>query len=235
MPSPLSEFRALPRSWSTALVVGSAVVLACAHMVIAPPPAPTTRASLGVVGEDSAAGIGVGYTRPRVAETGCSQPTVDVYIEAYPETKTANPDTPFNGEIRAAHIINTGRCATEMYHFLPFAQAEYELVMFWDNQSPRQQVLELRQIARSVGVQNTRKRGHAQGCKHKKADVSLADFWECSDGEHPNTMMGNTMGFFDLRLPNALLAYVAELKGAFTEARAWFSCTSGCCTAIGLN
>jgi len=219
------------RAGRNASLIVAGIALACASLVIPSTSTPTTRESLRIMGTDSAPGIGRGFTRPRLAVTGCPDRFVDVFIEAYPETKNANPDIPFNGEIRAAHIINTGRCETDMYHLLPYPQAEYQLVMFWDNSNPRVQMLELRQISRSVGTGSWRKSGHAKGCKHTQANNSIADFWRCEYGDHPGAATFATKAsLFDLTLVSSLLHLVESALPLPKEDPAWFSCTSGCCT-----
>jgi hypothetical protein len=226
MASQASQSRAATIAW----LIVAGIALSCVHR----PPSiasPTTRVSLGLAGMDSAPGIGMGFTRPRLAVSPCPTVLVPVYIEAYPETKNANPAVPFNDTIRVAHIINKGPCETRMYHLLPYSKAEYQLVMYWDNSTPREQVLELRQISRSGGVGPWKKQGKAKGCMHTQATNSIADFWRCEYGDHPGaTTFVRKAGFVDLTVVNSLLRILESALPLLSEDPAWFSCTSGCCT-----
>jgi hypothetical protein len=88
------------------------------------------------------------------------------------------------------------------------------------------------------GIGYLAKKGKAKGCRHPVGTQSIADFWDCPRGPHPDAATAapkiGMMGMFELSGVNGFLLGALRRAIAATTAEdpAWFSCTSGCCTAI---
>jgi hypothetical protein len=200
-------------------------------------PSPATRPTLGAFVIDTVGLAGndpptTGYIRPRLA-TGCgTECTVDVWIGAYSKAKDSNTGSPPATPVKVAMIINTGSYETINYNLLPHSRVAYYDVEFYNNAGTAAWRLVPHLLIASDTVGLLKGSGHVNPCRHKAAKKSVADFWDCDDGEHWNTAaMG--MGLS----PDLIDAVIAVLKQAGVKTPAeedpiWFSCTSGCCTAL---
>lgn len=199
-----------------------------------------SRGSLSIPADSGAVFGGApraGWLRPRLAKgCGSSNCTVNVWIGAYAGAQSADSANPPEKPLKIARIINTGAQETDMYNLKPYTQAEYDLVFQRDPAGRPQMVLV--EIDRATSTRSTFKKGGINNCHHARATFADADFWDCS---HPRpalpVLARASLLPVDILVP-AVRSFVGELrkmagKPAYSsEDPIWFSCTSGCCTAV---
>lgn len=169
----------------------------------------------------------IGYTRQRRA-VGCRGCKVDVWIGAYASAWTADTAKPPETPLKIARIINTGRYETERYDLKAYTQ--YDLLFRRGADGRAELVFE--PITRSTAPS---KKSTVGGCPgHPILKRSDADFRSCERPLRIATMKASMIGEPFSLLLRALTVTIAAVKGrgASVEDPAWFSCTSGCCTAM---
>lgn len=199
----------------------------------------TSRGSLSIPPDTGAVFGGApraGWLRPRLAKGCGSNCTVNVWIGAYAGAQSADSANPPEKPLKIARIINTGAQETVMYNLKPYTQAEYDLVFQRDSDGRPQMVLV--EIDRATTTRSTFKKGGINNCHHARATFADADFWDCS---HPRPSLPviarASLVPVDI-LAQAIGSFVGELKKIAgkpmysSEDPIWFSCTSGCCTAV---
>lgn len=199
----------------------------------------TSRGSLSIPPDTGAVFGGApraGWLRPRLAKGCGSDCTVNVWIGAYPGAQSADSANPPAKPQKIARIINTGAHETVMYDLKPFTQAEYDLVFQRD--SVGQPLLVLVEISRITAMHIAFKKGKINNCHHTPTTFADADFWDCS---HPRPSLPviarASLVPVDI-LGQAVRSFLGALRKTTDqpsdEDPIWFSCTSGCCTAVSL-
>lgn len=167
-----------------------------------------------------------GWTRRRRAKGCGSNCKVEVWIGAYASARTADTANPPRAPLKIARVINTGAFETEMYALKGHTQ--YDL-LFQRNATTGRAEFVFEPITRLIGER--KRRGGVNACRgHKPGPRSDADFRSCDDAP-PRMTEASMVGAVPAGLFRAL---VAEGGGYASEDPAWFSCTSGCCTAMAV-
>jgi len=198
-------------------------------------PRPTTGATFGAGRNAGVALPAYGRVVKRLATCGTQTCKVDVWIGAYQGAHLADVNNPPNVPMRVALISNMGTYTTDMYDLQPNTVAEYDLYLQRDTAGTAQ--WELVPIYKVPGMAIVRKRGKAKGCGHRPATVDDADFRQCdSKGGSPIVMSSMEVPGMGLAVPALMIkAVTARIRAAQppgqVEDPAWFSCSSGCCTA----
>lgn len=199
----------------------------------------TSRGSLSIPPDTGAAFGGApraGWLRPRLAKGCGSDCTVNVWIGAYAGAQSADSANPPETPLKIARIINTGAQETVMYNLKPYTQAEYDLVFQRDSDGRPQMILV--EIDRATTTRSTFKKGGINNCHHARATFADADFWDCSRPRPALPVLARASLLpVDILVP-AVRSFVGELRKMAgkpeydSEDPIWFSCTSGCCTAV---
>jgi len=196
-------------------------------------PRPTTGATFG---EGRGAGVALpayGRVVERLAASGTKK--VDVWIGPYEGARLADVNNPPSIPMRVALISNMDPYTTDMYGLQSNTVAEYDLYLQRDTAGAAQ--WELVPIYKVAGRAIVRKRGKAKGCGHIAAPVDDADFRKCdSKGGLPIVTSSMEVPGMGLAVPALMIkAVTARMRAAQppgqVEDPAWFSCSSGCCTA----
>ena len=171
-----------------------------------------------------------GYIRARRA-IGCGRNcTVDVWIGAYASAKNADMNNPPATPLKVARVISLGSYETEMYGIEPHRQYD---MLFQRGENGAEIVFE--PITRTRRAKEKAKVDYCRG--HPRLSWSEADFRGCNP-RPPRAPTRAIMSAGPLNLLAGAVTWIRQFDSANrppAEDPAWFSCTSGCCTAMSIN